>query len=258
MKAIYIIKNKQNDKIYIGSATNFKNRLSRHKSDLNQDRHHNIHLQRAWNKHGEDSFEFFMLEKVEKSEDLISREQHYIDLHNSVDNKVGYNIAPIAGSSLGVKHTQETKDKFSERNIKRYKDPENRKKTGDASRKAWCKPGVKEAASKRMKKRWSDEEELRAQRERMKKLCNSDKHRAKVSKGLRDKRFSKPEERRKASLRSPNRKIIKHVETGIVYESISHAIRVLPISIQTIKNNLKGKFKSAKGYNFIEVVHEQK
>ena len=143
MIAIYAIKNKKNSKIYVGSAVNLKQRWICHKSDLNLSRHHSNHLQRAWDKYGEDSFEFSILEQVDQKENLIPREQYYIDLHRSADRNNGYNMAPIAGSSLGVKHTEKTKQKYSEIQIERYKNPENRKKTGEASRKAWQKEGVK-------------------------------------------------------------------------------------------------------------------
>ena len=257
MKAIYAIKNKENNKLYVGSATNFNNRWIRHRSDLNTNKHHNIHLQRAWKKYGADSFEFVILESVEKLENLISREQYYIDLHKSADPNIGYNIAPIAGSSLGIKHTKETKQKHSEIQIKRYKNSEERKKTGDASRKAWQKDGMKEAASKRMTERWADESNREAQCKRMKIITNDPELAKRRYAGLK-KHFSDPKNRKAKELLCPHRRKIKHIETGDLYDSISHAARELPISIQTIKNNLKGKFKSLKGYNFIEVKDDKK
>ena len=105
---IYKITNTVTGKFYIGSAVNIKSRWADHRSRLGANKHHNRHLQNSWNKHGEDSFTFEVLEYCEK-ERLIEREQFYID-----NEKPAYNISPTAGNSLGVKRTDETKRKMSE------------------------------------------------------------------------------------------------------------------------------------------------
>lgn len=112
LSGIYAIKNVINNKSYIGSAVCFKNRFKTHKSLLKRNAHHSIKLQRAWNKYGEDSFEFSILEIVEDKEHLLSREQHYLDLTDSAKSK-GYNICLKAGSMLGMKQSAETKAKIS-------------------------------------------------------------------------------------------------------------------------------------------------
>ncbi len=110
---IYLIKNISNNKIYVGSALNISNRFSTHKYKLKNQQHKNPHLQAAWNKYGESSFEFSILEIVEDQNLLIKREQYYINLYNCCDKQVGYNIAKIAGSTLGIKASEETKKKQS-------------------------------------------------------------------------------------------------------------------------------------------------
>jgi len=105
---IYKITNTVTGKFYIGSAVNIKQRWSVHRCQLSANTHSNRHLQNSWNKHGEDSFTFEVLEYCEK-ERLIEREQFYID-----NEKPAYNISPTAGNSLGVKHTDDTKRKVSE------------------------------------------------------------------------------------------------------------------------------------------------
>ncbi len=59
-------------------------------------------------KHGYSNFQLEILEYCKKSE-LIKREQYYLDLLQPE-----YNILKIAGSSLGYKHTQYSKEKMSE------------------------------------------------------------------------------------------------------------------------------------------------
>jgi group I intron endonuclease len=84
-------KNGQPEDCYIGSSINGKYRWQKHRSTLKGQYHENIILQRAWNKYGEDSFEFVIIEQTTEST-LLEREQFYID-----SIKPRYNIAFIAG-----------------------------------------------------------------------------------------------------------------------------------------------------------------
>lgn len=105
---IYKILNSINGKFYIGSAVNFKKRWGWHIKDLRAKKHRNKYLENAWHIYGENAFEFSILEYCEKDE-LIKREQYWIDLENCVRPN-GYNLAPKAGSSLGIKRSEETKE----------------------------------------------------------------------------------------------------------------------------------------------------
>lgn len=78
---IYKITNTVNDMCYIGSSKNIKFRLKIHRSLLRRNKHHNIHLQRAWNKYGEEAFKEEILELCPKK-DRLSGEQYYINLHD--------------------------------------------------------------------------------------------------------------------------------------------------------------------------------
>lgn len=98
---IYEIVNTVNGKRYVGSAVNFSFRWRNHRSLLRRGAHHSRHLQSAWAKHGEDTFEFRKLIVCSK-EDLIVYEQYAIDALQPE-----YNICRNAGSSLGVKHSPE-------------------------------------------------------------------------------------------------------------------------------------------------------
>lgn len=106
---IYQIKNLITGQIYVGSTSqSFKKRWGFWGTVLRQGNYNNRHLQAAWNKYGESNFEFSILEIVPRKEIVIEREQFYIDLL-----KPEYNKAPIAGSSLRCKHTEETKKNLS-------------------------------------------------------------------------------------------------------------------------------------------------
>ena len=101
---IYKILNKSNGKFYIGSTTeSFRKRFNLHKYHLRNDKHKNSHLQYSWNKYGEDTFEFLILEKCELKETVLDREQYYID---SNDFEMLYNINPFATG--GLQFSEET------------------------------------------------------------------------------------------------------------------------------------------------------
>ncbi len=114
---VYKIINNVNNKIYIGSTGNkggFNKRFSQHLELLRKNKHHSIHLQRAWNKYGEKSFKFEIIEIIDNVLMILDREQFYIDNYKSYDINLGYNICKIAGSSLGIKKTPEQILKMSE------------------------------------------------------------------------------------------------------------------------------------------------
>jgi len=109
---VYCIENKINGKKYIGSSQDVYKRRNRHFSELKNRKHKNIKLQNSYNKHGKGAFQFYVLEFVEVKDLLIDREQYYIN-----KEKPRYNINMIANSSLGVKRSEETKEKIRQANL---------------------------------------------------------------------------------------------------------------------------------------------
>jgi group I intron endonuclease len=107
---IYQIMNIIDNKKYIGSATSLYSRRIRHFYDLENNIHGNRYLQRAYNKYGKKSFKFKILLFCDK-QNLIFYEQRAI---NAFKREELYNICLVAGSSLGIKHSEETKRKKSE------------------------------------------------------------------------------------------------------------------------------------------------
>ncbi len=107
MIGIYKIENIVNNKIYIGSCSNFNVRKGSHLCLLRQGKHHSVKLQRSFDKYGEINFIITLIEKCEK-ENLISREQYYIDTL-----KPFYNICLVAGSTQGRVFTDLHKERLS-------------------------------------------------------------------------------------------------------------------------------------------------
>lgn len=116
ISGVYIIKNVINGKVYIGSSNNISNRWHLHKKTLNEHKHHNCHLQNAWDKYGEENFNFDILEIVSDINKLIEREQLWMDKYEAYNVQKGYNINPTAGSQLGRKLSDESKLKMIKSN----------------------------------------------------------------------------------------------------------------------------------------------
>lgn len=110
---IYKFTSKTTNKIYIGSAKNLRKRFVQHKSNLKLNKHHSIHFQNAYNKYGEVDFIYEILENIDDVNELLIREQYYLDnllfaqdYINKVNNKfleLGYNINPTSSNRLGSK-----------------------------------------------------------------------------------------------------------------------------------------------------------
>lgn len=81
-----------NGKFYIGSTRDTHIRWQEHQSCLRRNVHGNPYLQNSWNKYGRDEFIFQVIERVAQ-EDLISREQFWMDKTKCYLRSVGFNVA---------------------------------------------------------------------------------------------------------------------------------------------------------------------
>lgn len=101
---------------YVGSAVNFNSRWSVHRHHLQAGTHHSRKLQAAWKKYG-NQLRFDRL-IICAREHVVMYEQLAIDAL-----RPALNVAPMAGSSLGYRHTEETKARFHERKKARKDTP---------------------------------------------------------------------------------------------------------------------------------------
>lgn len=108
---VYAIVNTVTEEAYIGSSVNVQKRWSTHRRDLRKGSHHNIRLQRAWNKYGGDMFDLFVMQ-ITTAASLERAERYWLEANWS-----SYNIAEVGRtpSPKGRRHSAETRALMSER-----------------------------------------------------------------------------------------------------------------------------------------------
>lgn len=97
---IYKIINLVNNKFYVGSTTNTRERFRTHRNRLRNNKHHASHLQAAWNKYGESSFVFHVIQQVPEGESLQAAEDVWLAEHVGQPycyNKSRYSDTPMRG-----------------------------------------------------------------------------------------------------------------------------------------------------------------
>lgn len=123
---------------YVGQATNFSHRFSKHRRDLRLNQHHNSRLQRLFNKYGEECLSVEVLEHCDWN-DLDSFEQFWLDFMvgaNRCANVAKYAEASgrglkrspetrkrIADAKTGLRHSEETKKLISKIQLGRRRKP---------------------------------------------------------------------------------------------------------------------------------------
>lgn len=123
MIGIYGIRNKINDKMYVGQSIDVEYRFKTHLRDLRKGTHYNKHLQRSFNKYSESQFEKIILEECEENE-LPIKEQEWINKHlrDQLFNQV-FDVQYRRGDSnpfYGKTHTDESKKEMSKWKKKNY------------------------------------------------------------------------------------------------------------------------------------------
>ena len=105
---IYIIKNKINNKFYIGSSKYLYTRITEHRCRFRKLDGINPHIQRAYNKYGEENFEYSILEFCDP-EIKYEREQYYLDILQPE-----YNTTLQVQANKGLPRSEHSKQMSSE------------------------------------------------------------------------------------------------------------------------------------------------
>lgn len=126
---IYKISSILTSRLYVGSCANPIKRKSLHFRHLIRGIHCNQKLQRHFNKYGVEDLVFEIIESGIPLKYLIQVEQLYIN-----ELKPYFNLCQIAGSAIGRKHSQKTKNKISS-SLKGKEYTEERRKNMSIGRK---------------------------------------------------------------------------------------------------------------------------
>lgn len=109
MKAIYKWTNLQNEKVYIGKSVNIANRARQYRYEVN--RGSNRPIIAALKKYGFENFKFEIIENCDdlNNEQLLEREQYWMNYYDSQNQEKGYNLlganeTPLENFSLGSKN----------------------------------------------------------------------------------------------------------------------------------------------------------
>lgn len=111
---IYKITNKENGKVYIGQT--IRELDVRMKEHL---RHNKTYIDRALNKYGIDAFEVEVIDECDNSDELNDKEKYWIKYYDCICPN-GYNLCEGGGQTNGYHHTEEAKQKMSKSKSELY------------------------------------------------------------------------------------------------------------------------------------------
>lgn len=97
-QVIYKIVNLINDKFYVGSTNNQRERFRTHRKKLRKGVHHCAHLQASWSKYGEEKFAFKVVAHVPDEESLQESEDAWLMAH--VGKTYCYNSGLRSGAPM--------------------------------------------------------------------------------------------------------------------------------------------------------------
>lgn len=229
MTGIYGIKNKQNNKWYVGQAVDIEKRWRDHRKSSRQYTSAGLKLQQAFAKYGHDEFEWVVLEECAPC-DLDEREVFWIAQKNSF--KSGYNMTLGGGGRRGYELSQETRAKIGAANrgannwlYGKSLPQETREKIAKANK------------GKRTGQKASDETRQKQSRARKGQKFTAE-HRAAIS----------------AATRNKKTKPVRCIDTGMEYPGMQEAERQTGISATCICRCCKGQKQHAGGmrWEYIE------
>lgn len=135
---IYLITNTSNGKVYIGKSKNLTKRLNKHRSELLRGLHSNKHLQAAYNLYGSNSFKYEVLIRCEEAL-LYQYEIDLIYLANLQDRSIGYNQTAGGDGGLGIKISEETRQRLRDSHLGIKDSEETKRKKSISGKLRWIK-----------------------------------------------------------------------------------------------------------------------
>lgn len=239
---IYLCRCVDNDRCYVGQSKDLYIRINHaHIPQLRGNRHGNNYMQHSWNKYGESSFEWEVLEYC-PVELLNEREKYWIEkLNTQFPN--GFNLttggdnlysrSEVSRERMRDTWNDERKHKQSRYNLERWNNmSENqyltiRQKFVDS----WT-DDRRELISSKKKDYWNTlSDDAR------------DRFRQKIKDNHADFKGSNHPQARK----------IQCIETGEIYGSLKDASEILHINYSTLRSHLQGRCKHANNFHFTHI-----
>lgn len=249
MTGIYGIHNTVNNKWYVGQSKDIEKRNHIELRNLKNGFFHygneNIHIVSAWQKYGEDAFEWVVLEEC-TIEQLDEREIFWIAQKDSYKN--GYNRTLGGGGSRGVVVSEETRKKMSI--IAKNRDASIIEKM----RKTLTGKYVGEKSA-RYGTKHTDKTKQKISKSRTGKCLGVEnpfygKHHSEETKTKLSEIAKNRSEETREKLGVARRKKVYCFETNTIYKSITEASKVLKLSKSHISAVCLGKEKHTKNYHF--------
>ena len=222
LSGIYLIRNKVNGLVYVGQTRQkFIKRYFLHRYKLRHGIHDNCHLQRAFAKYGEESFEFIIVEVLCGDKELFNeREMFYINKYRQ-----GPGCYNLTAGGDGAKGTRP-----SEENIRRLAEINRRLNTGRK---------LSETTRLRMSE---------AQRKRHQQYPMSDALKRKVIDGRRE-GLESGNYRTQKIVPKTVEEIQRMLMQGAKQADVAAKFGISQTNVSAIKNGRSWKFVSIEGWN---------
>lgn len=266
---IYWIKNRINGKFYVGSTVQRYVRWKTHKKKLRANTHHCAHLQAAWNKYGEDAFEFKVVEVTTSTEALQAAEDRWLETHVGKLHCYNHGLrsgAPWRGVTkeahprYGAKLSDDAKQTLREAALEQWKtsDPRTGRKHSEESKQK-IRAKVQEALSEGRGGRFIPSEETRAKmslalkgNKNAKGHVRSEDHRRKLSEAQKGNRHwagkshseeSKAKMGQAVRMVSPDGGVTIYPRTTAIKEQFGIFLPTIQRSVRSGKPLAKGPYK---------------
>lgn len=261
---IYQIVNTINQKRYIGKSINVRRRANEHSSELQNQKHPNEYLQKAWNKHGRNAFKIEILQLCH-TDKLFYYEDYWAKVLKVHNKEYGYNIDPTDPDNKVI-IAEETRVKLSLANKGKVRSDKTKRKLSEIAKERYRNnPEQHPMKGKKLSK-----EHIEKVRNKTKGRKDTKEVRLKKSKSHTGKKRNKEEVKRRVEVFKANRKkerieqkrphrIYKEIKiyqcdefnnTIKIYNTLKDAALAVGCDISAIGYACCGKLKRVKGYKW--------
>ena len=234
---IYYCTCKPNEKCYVGQSTDVYSRVNYgHIPQLRGNRHDNRYMQNSWNKYGEGSFVWTVLEYC-SVESLNERETYWIK-YLYTEYPCGFNLT--TGGDNTFERSEETRKRLSE-----SWDEERKKELGRKTKEKWASEDMRKRYCQAMTEAWTDERRALISEQRKRRWSTMTEEEK-----VRCRRLISEHHSDVSGPKNPKARAVKCVETQEVFLTMKDAAEHFRIRYSTFKGHMQGRLKDAGGLHF--------